>query len=98
MQKKTMYNPRKCNSASKLSGCVQREQSKIFLALPTNNPFMEIFKKSLTCGFSCLNIRLPFDTGILMLNLTESDSKKMSIDQSFKAYKRDDLRNRIIDV
>ena len=59
---------------------------------------MEIFKKSLTGGFSCLNIRFSFDTGILMLNLTESDSKKMSIDQSFKAYKRDDLRNRIIDV
>ena len=27
-----------------------------------------------------------------MPNLTESDSKKMSIDQSFKAYKRDDLK------
>ena len=59
---------------------------------------MEIFKKSLTGGFSCFNIRLSFDTGILMLNLTESDSKKMSIDQSFKADKRDDIRNRIIDV
>ena len=27
-----------------------------------------------------------------MPNLTESDSKKKSIDQSFKAYKRDDLK------
>ena len=29
MQEKTMYKPRKYNSASKLSGCIQREQSKI---------------------------------------------------------------------
>ena len=27
-----------------------------------------------------------------MPNLTESDYKKMSIDQSFKAYKRDDIK------
>ena len=37
MQEETLYKPRKCNSASKLSGCMQREQSKIILALPTNN-------------------------------------------------------------
>ena len=29
MQEKTMYKPRKYNSVSKLSGCIQREQSKI---------------------------------------------------------------------
>ena len=40
-----MYNPRKCNSASKLNGCIQREQSKIILALPTNNSIMKIFEK-----------------------------------------------------
>ena len=36
MQDKTKFNPRKCNSASKLSSCIQREQSKVILALPTN--------------------------------------------------------------
>ena len=87
-----MYSPRKCNSASKLSSCMQREQSKIIFALLTNNSIMEIFEKTLTGTFSCVNTRLPFDTELLMPNLTESDYKKMSIDQSFKAYKRDDLK------
>ena len=29
------FNPRKCNSASFMSGCTEREISKIILALPT---------------------------------------------------------------
>ena len=88
-----MYNSRKCNSPSKLSGCIQREQSKIVLALPTNNSIVEIFEKTLTGGFSCVNASLFFDTELLMQNLTElTDCKKMNIDQSFKAYKRDDLK------
>ena len=80
------------NSASKLSSCIQREQSKILLALPTNNSIMEIFEEILTGGFSCVNTRLSFDTELLMPSLTESEYKKMSIDQSLKAYKRDDLK------
>ena len=31
MQDKTGYNPRIINSASKLSGCIQREKSKIYI-------------------------------------------------------------------
>ena len=53
---------------------------------------MEIFKKTLTGGLSCVNTRLSFDTELLMPNLTESDYKKMKIDKSFKAYKRDYLK------
>ena len=60
--KSLMYNPRKCNSASKLSGCIQREQSKVILALPMNNSVMEVFEKTLTGGFNCVNTRLSFDT------------------------------------
>ena len=86
MYDKTMFNPRKCNSASKLSSCIQREQSKVILALPTNNSIME------TGGFSCINTRLSFDTKLLMPNLTEADYKKMKIDESFKAYKCDDVK------
>ena len=42
-----MQNERgKINSASKLSGCIQREQSKCILALPTNNCYVEIFEKT----------------------------------------------------
>ena len=37
MQEKSDYNPRIINSASKLSSCIQSEQSKVILALPTNN-------------------------------------------------------------
>ena len=77
---------------SKLSGCIQREQSKCILALLINNTQMEIFEKTLSGGFSSVNTRLSFDTEILMSNLTQNDYQKMSIDQSFKAFKRDDLK------
>ena len=63
-----MYNPRKCNSASKLKGRIQSEQSKVILALPTNNSIMEIFEKTLTGGFSCVNTCLSFDSELLMPN------------------------------
>ena len=92
MKNKCGYNPRKVNSTSKLTGFIQREQSKVILALPTDNKQMETFAKTLLGGFSCINTRLPFDSEILMPNLTEKDFQKMNIDQSFKAYKRDDLK------
>ena len=63
-----MYNPRKCNSTSKLKGHIQSEQSKVILALPTNNSIMEIFEKTLTDGFSCVNTRFSFDNELLMPN------------------------------
>lgn len=53
---------------------------------------MEVFEKTLTGGFSCVNTRLSFDTEFLMPNLTEADYRKRNIDESFKAYKRDDLK------
>ena len=92
MQNECGYNPRKVNSASKLSDCIQREQSKIILALPTDNEQMETFGKTLSGGFSCVNTKLSLDSEILMPNLTEKDFQKMNTDQSFKAYKRDDLK------
>ena len=55
MQDKTGYNPRIINSASKLSGCIQREKSKCILALPINNTQMEIFEKTICGGFSSVN-------------------------------------------
>lgn len=53
---------------------------------------MEVFEKTLTGGFSCVTTRLSFDTEFLMPNLTEADYRKKNIDESFKAYKRDDLK------
>ena len=55
MQNECRYNPRKINSSSKLSGCIQSEQSKIIFALPTNNKEMETFEKTLSGGFSFVN-------------------------------------------
>ena len=49
------YNPRKINSASRLSGCIRREQPKCIPVLPTNNFHVEIFEKTLSGGFSCVN-------------------------------------------
>ena len=66
----TDYNPRIINSASKLSGCIQREKSKCILALPTDNIQMEIFEKTVCGGYSSVNNRLSFDTELLMPNVT----------------------------
>ena len=68
MYKKSMCNPRKVNPASKLSGCIQKEQSKVILVLPTKNSIVETFEKTVTREFSCVNIRLSFDTELLMPN------------------------------
>ena len=76
MFEKSGYSPRKCNSVSKLSRCIQTEWSKVILALPRNNLIMEIFEKTLTGGFSCINTRLSFDTKLLMANLTNLDDRK----------------------
>ena len=35
MQNDFGFNPRKCNSASSMSGCVEREKSKVILTFPT---------------------------------------------------------------
>ena len=53
---------------------------------------MEIFEKTLSGGFSSVNTRLSFNTELLMPNLTQNDYQKMNIDESFKPFKRDDLK------
>ena len=53
---------------------------------------MEVFEKTVCGGFSAVNNRLAFNTEILMPNLRPVDLNKMTIDESFKAYKRDDLK------
>ena len=88
----TDYNPRIINSASKLSGCIQREKSKCILALPTDNTQTEIFERTVCGGYSSVNNTLSFDTELLMPNFSKSDYNKISIDDSFKAFKRDDLK------
>ena len=64
MQDKYGFNPRKCNSASSLSECIERQISKVIISFPTNVEHLEIFE-TVTGGFSCVNTRLAFDTSIL---------------------------------
>ena len=38
------FNPRKCNSASTLSDCIEREKSRVIIALPTSNEAFDSFE------------------------------------------------------
>ena len=67
------FNPRKCNSASSLTDCTEKDFSKIIIALPTNNKNVELSEKNLTGGFICVNTRLSFDTEILLPNVEKQD-------------------------
>ena len=51
------FNPEKCNSASTLRGCIERDLSKVIIALANRNAIEDIFekKKTVTGGFSCGN-------------------------------------------
>ena len=69
MQNTYGFNPRKCNSASSMSGCMEREMSKIILASPTKYNHVEFFEETVIGGFICVNTRLAFDSQILLPNL-----------------------------
>ena len=71
MQNTYGFNPRRCNSASSMSSCIEREMFKIILALPTKYEHVEIFEETVIGSFSCVNARLAFDSQILLPNLTD---------------------------
>ena len=81
MQNTYGFNPRKCNSASTMSGCIEREMFKVVITLPTKYKHVEIFKQTVIGGFSCVNNRLAFDTQILLPNFLDS---KMIVKIDFK--------------
>ena len=87
MHEKFGFNPRKCNSASTLSGCVQRKQSKVIISLPTNYEHAEIFEKTLIGGFTCINNRIGFNTEILLPNFSKSEYAKMNIENVLRLIK-----------
>ena len=89
MQDTYGFNPRKCNSASSMSGCIEREMSKIILALRAKVEHAEIFEQIVIGGFSSVNMRLAFDSQILLPNLDfkdESKSNSMNKDFNYKSY------------
>ena len=73
MHAKYRFNPRKRNSASSLSGSIERNLSNIIIALPTTNAIIDVFEQTLTGGFSCVNTHLAFDTEILQPNSPEKN-------------------------
>ena len=72
------FNPRKSNSASTLSGCIEREMSCVIIALPTSNQLIHIFEQTITGSFSSVNTRLAYDTQILLPNLLQKNSEEDS--------------------
>ena len=60
--------------------------SKIIIALPTSSKVVDIFEKTLTGGFSCVNTRLAFDTEIYLPNLfnRDDDSNVLQKDYNHK--------------
>lgn len=92
MHKMHGQNLSQCNSASTLNGFIERDTGKVVIALSTNNDAIEIFQKTLTGEYSCINTRLGFNTEILISNYSRAEFDKMTIDQSFKSYKMQDLK------
>ena len=86
------FNPRHCNLASTFSGGIERYKYKVIIALPTCLNIIQLFKKALIGGFSCVNTRVAFDTEIVLPNLSAKDMNNSNIDQSFKQCNRQDLK------
>ena len=55
-----------------MSGAIEREMSKIILALPTKYDHVELFEQMVTGGFSSVNTQSAFDSQILLPNLTHN--------------------------
>ena len=91
MHEKYGFKLRRGNSASTLSGCIQRNQSKMIFALPMDSKTVELLEKTLIGGFSCVDTRLAFDTNILISNIKsdlakEFQDKKEKIEKLFTIY------------
>ena len=70
-----------------MSDCIEKETSKIILALPTKYEHVKIFEETVIGGFSCVNTRLAFDSQILLPNLKNKDdleNNPMNKDYNYK--------------
>ena len=86
MHDKYGFNPRKGSSASSLSGSIERDLSKVIIALPTSNETDDIFEQTFAGGFNCVNTRLAFDTDILLPNCHEKGDDVLAKDYNYKVY------------
>ena len=86
LQKLFKYNPRKCNSASAFSGCVQRLKSKSFIALPVNAKITRVFEQTLFGGYSCVNTRMTFDTEVFLKDFENQKNPFKTKDNQLKRF------------
>ena len=61
------------NVIHSMSGCIEREMSKIILTLPSKYEHYEIFEQTVIGGFSSVNTRLAFGSEILLPNLIKQN-------------------------
>ena len=78
MHERYGFNPRRYDSASTLSSCIEREMNRVILALSTKLEHVEILEQSITGGFSSVNITLAFETQIL----DKPDKRNENIDDN----------------
>ena len=69
LQRLFRFNPRKCNSASALSGYAHRNKSKCNIVLPQDTEVVKLFEKTLIGGYCCINTWLAFDTEVFLKDL-----------------------------
>ena len=69
LQRLFKFNPRKCNSASALSGYAHRNKSKCNIVLPQDTEVVKLFEKTLIGGYCCINTWLAFDTEVFLKDL-----------------------------
>ena len=84
LQKLFKFNPRKCNSASSFSGCVQRNKSKYNIVLPTDGKKIRVFENTFISGYSCVNTRVAFDTELFLRNKQDERVLFESVDSEVK--------------
>ena len=53
MHQKFKFNPRKCSSASTLSGPIQRDMSKVIIYFPTKVEIVELTEKNIDRWHKC---------------------------------------------
>ena len=88
MHDQSGFNPRKCNSADTLRGCIEREMYQVIIALPTSNEIVVSFEQTITGGFSSVNTRLAFDTEIILPNLINKEETERSKSEKIEEITR----------
>ena len=61
--------------------------SPLIIALPTSNEAFDIFEPTLTRGFSSVNMRVAFDTEILLSKISNNEEEKTDEFQKVYNYK-----------